>query len=50
MEKKAKRSRGSLICLIIVVLLAAIIAATGYITDFLWFKELGYVSVFFKKL
>ena len=26
------------------------VALIGFITDYLWFKELGYVSVFFTKL
>lgn len=37
---------------LIVILLAVLLLylLIGFITDFLWFRELGYVSVFFKKL
>lgn len=50
MESK-KRGIG-LKVLIAVVILAIIllVSLAGFIGDFLWFKELGYVSVFFKQL
>jgi uncharacterized membrane protein (UPF0182 family) len=49
--EKKKRRFGLKAVLVILVLLALLIfSMVGYITDFLWFKELGYVSVFFKKL
>lgn len=38
------------IIIIIVLLIVLFLSLIGFITDFLWFKELGYVSVFFKKL
>jgi len=40
------------VALLVVVLVLLGIMGTlfGYITDFLWFRELGYTSVFFKKL
>lgn len=38
------------ILLIIVVILGLFVTLIGFITDYLWFKELGYVSVFFTKL
>lgn len=34
----------------VLVLGVAFVSLIGFITDFLWFKELGYVSVFFTKL
>ncbi|MGL4484706.1 MAG: UPF0182 family protein [Anaerovoracaceae bacterium] len=51
MEKNSKKKFGLkwilVVALLIVLLLSALV---GFITDFLWFKELGYVSVFFKQL
>lgn len=38
------------IIVILVIIGAIIFGLTNFITDFLWFKELGYVSVFLKKL
>lgn len=38
------------VIIILVVLLGLFGALIGFITDFLWFKELGYTSVFFKQL
>lgn len=38
------------IILTIVIVIAVIIALTTFITDFLWFSELGYLSVFLTKL
>ena len=35
---------------VLVVLVAVFGGLIGFITDYLWFKELGYVSVFFKQL
>lgn len=56
-EKKVKKAKSEhhgnkmkIFLLVLVVLLLIIAAGAGYITDFLWFKELGYLSVFFKKL
>jgi len=51
--EKAKRKRklgvkGLIIAVLIIILL--FVSLIGFITDFLWFKELGYVSVFFTKL
>ena len=34
----------------VVVIIALFLCLIGFITDFLWFKELDYVSVFFTKL
>jgi len=48
-QKKHKGGiQGVLIAILLVVLL--FVALIGFITDYLWFKELGYVSVFFTKL
>ena len=46
---KAKK-RISIAILVIVVLLALFASLIGFISDFLWFKEMGYLSVFFKQL
>ena len=46
-----KKKRGIKIAvLVIVVILALIGLLLTFITDFLWFGEIGYVSVFFKRL
>ena len=34
----------------IVIILGLFLSLIGFITDFMWFRELGYVSVFFTKL
>ena len=48
MEKAKKRA--SMILLVVVVLLTVLFGMTNFITDFMWFKEMGYVDVFFKQL
>lgn len=48
MKKKRTAIKGIIIA--IVVIIALFLALIGFITDFLWFKELGYVSVFLTKL
>lgn len=48
MEKVQKRI--SIVILIIVILLAVFFSAIRFITDFMWFQEMGYVDVFFKQL
>ena len=46
-----KKKRIGLKILIIVVIVGAIIGAlVNFITDFMWFSEMGYVSVFLTKL
>ena len=50
MEKKKKKLGLKWALVIILVIIALFLALIGFITDYLWFKELGYVSVFFKKL
>jgi uncharacterized protein len=47
---KKKRIGISIIIGILFVIVAILGAMVGFITDFLWFKEMGYTSVFFKQL
>ena len=53
-EFKGKRKRPrkglSIIIMMIAIVICAIMMFVGYITDWLWFKDLGYTSVFWKKL
>ncbi|MCF0140539.1 MAG: UPF0182 family protein [Mogibacterium sp.] len=53
MDKGAK-SRGrkiglSVIIMLVVLIFVAFVVLVGFITDWLWFKDLGYSSVFWKK-
>ncbi|QHI72363.1 UPF0182 family membrane protein [Aminipila terrae] len=48
--KKNKSKRPAIILLVLVILLGLFVSLIGFFTDFLWFKELNYVSVFFTKL
>ena len=52
MEKEKKKRKlglkGGIIVVLLIVLLFVMLI--GFITDFLWLKELDYVSVFFTKL
>lgn len=48
-EKKKKRT-GLRVIIAIVIILGLFLSLIGFITDFMWFRELGYVSVFFTKL
>lgn len=48
-EKKKKRIGLKLLVAVVVIILL-FLALIGFITDFLWFRELDYVSVFFTKL
>ena len=48
MEKVQKKI--SIVILILVILLAVFFSAIRFITDFMWFQEMGYVDVFFKQL
>ncbi len=50
MNEKKKSKKLKIAIGIIAVVLLLFTALIGYLTDFLWFKELGYVSVFFKQL
>lgn len=49
-EKKKKKggARGVIIAILLIILL--FVTLIGWITDFLWFRELTYVSVFLTKL
>ncbi len=48
MEKLEKKI--SIIILIVVVIASLFLALVGFISDFMWFKEMGYVAVFFTQL
>ncbi len=48
MKKRKLGIKGVIVIILILILL--FLSLIGFITDFLWFKELGYVSVFLKKL
>jgi len=48
--KQKKGGKAKWVVLAILVIVAVFFTLIGFITDFLWFKELGYVSVFFTKL
>ena len=48
MEKLEKKL--SIIILIVVVVASLFLALVGFISDFMWFKEMGYVAVFFTQL
>lgn len=45
-----KNRRLSVVILFVVVILALFLMLINFITDWMWFKEMGYVSVFFKQL
>lgn len=48
--KKKGHFRLQTIIIVVLVIILAILMLVGFITDFLWFGELGYISVFLKKL
>ncbi len=48
MEKLEKKI--SIIILIVVLIAALFLALVGFISDFMWFREMGYVAVFFTQL
>ncbi|MBR4410250.1 MAG: UPF0182 family protein, partial [Firmicutes bacterium] len=48
MEKIQKRL--SVVILVLVILVAIFFSAITFITDFMWFQEMGYVDVFLKEL
>ena len=50
MAKGKKRRPLLWIIVAVVVILLLFFSLIGFITDFIWFKELDYVSVFFTKL
>lgn len=43
-------NKGTVILLLVFLAISLFMGLIGFITDFLWFKELDYVQVFFKKL
>ena len=49
MEKKKRGSKARWIVLAVIAFLLLVFALVGFITDFLWFKELGYVRGNWKK-
>ena len=50
MTKEKKKRTGLRVIIAIVIILGLFLSLIGFITDFMWFRELGYVSVFFTKL
>ncbi|MBQ0004627.1 MAG: UPF0182 family protein [Clostridiales bacterium] len=54
LDKTAKRRQGrkglSVIIMLIALIILCFIMLVGFLTDWLWFKDLGYTSVFWKKL
>lgn len=51
MDGQAKFERKvSMVIAIIIVILVLFLALIQFITDFMWFREMGYVDVFFKQL
>ena len=52
MEKKSSNGQRklSVIVMFIIIIVALFLLLINFITDWLWFKEMGYVSVFFKQL
>lgn len=48
MEKLEKKI--SIVILIIIIVATLFLALVGFISDFMWFKEMGYVAVFFTQL
>ena len=53
-ETRAKRRNGrrgfSIAIMLIALVLAFLVMFVGFITDWMWFKDLGYTSVFWKRL
>ena len=43
-------SRWGIVLVVLLLILGLFAALTTFITDWMWFREMGYVSVFFKKL
>ncbi|HCU08433.1 MAG TPA: UPF0182 family protein, partial [Clostridiales bacterium] len=50
MNNEKKGGKLKIILLVLVVLVAALYKLTDFITDYLWFREMGYTSVFFKEI
>ena len=50
-KKNRKSKKGLSVIIMLIVLICAVIAAlTGFITDWLWFGDVGYRAVFWKKI
>ena len=49
-ERKKMSKRTATIIMLIAVIGALLVGLVGFFTDWLWFKDLGYTSVFWKKL
>lgn len=57
-EKKSKKTRNpskasrnlTIIFLVLVIVAGLLVSLTNFITDWMWFSEMGYVSVFFTQL
>ncbi len=50
-KKRLKKQRNfAVVLLVIVVVLSLFMLMINFITDWIWFKEMGYVNVFFKQL
>ena len=47
-KKKSTKAKWIIVAVLLIVLI--FLALIGFITDYLWFKELSYVSVFFTQL
>lgn len=50
MKKFLKNNKLAIGILFVVIIFAIIYSMAEYIIDYMWFKELGYVSAFFKKI
>ncbi|MBO4881866.1 MAG: UPF0182 family protein [Firmicutes bacterium] len=50
MDKKRKGAKVRIALCVLILLVLLIYALTGFLTDLLWFKETGYVSVFLKEI
>ena len=49
-DAKPKSNKGKIVILVIFLVLLILKMLTNFITDWMWFSEMGYVDVFFKKL
>ena len=57
-EKKSKKTRNpskasrnpTIVFLVLVIVAGLLVSLTNFITDWMWFSEMGYVSVFFTQL
>lgn len=49
-DKKKRKVGAKGVVIIVLLIILLFVALIGWITDFMWFRELGYVSVFLTKL